>query len=169
MQAVVSSAVADDFDGYQGRSQDPSQTHTWDPRHCGELACDWGAVPCKSVIIRSIGSPADFFPSSEMSCDGSMSTPLGSFPITLCRPSRLWGKWIASGRVIEQEVVAPPPTLPPPLAPSDSKSEVGSPTLNSLLLTRLSPRCARWTTWSTPSTRVCGLGLGHPTGLEDLY
>ena len=35
------------------------------------------------------------------------------------------GGWIASGGVVEQEVVAPPPTLPRPLAPSDGESEVG--------------------------------------------
>src|SRR5882724_7555157 len=35
------------------------------------------------------------------------------------------GAWIASGRVVEQEVVMSPLTLPRPLAPSDGKSEVG--------------------------------------------
>jgi len=33
--------------------------------------------------------------------------------------------WVASGGIVEQVVVAPPPTLPPPVAPSDSESEVG--------------------------------------------
>src|SRR5882724_6878825 len=35
------------------------------------------------------------------------------------------GAWIASGRVVEQEVVMSPLTLPLPSAPSDGKSEVG--------------------------------------------
>jgi len=36
------------------------------------------------------------------------------------------GAWIASGSVVEQVVVAPPPALPQPVAPSDSESKVGA-------------------------------------------
>ena len=35
------------------------------------------------------------------------------------------GAWIASGGIIKLVVLAPPPTLPPLVAPSDGESEVG--------------------------------------------
>jgi len=35
------------------------------------------------------------------------------------------GAWIAAGGIVEQVVVAPPPTLSQPLPPSDGKLEVG--------------------------------------------
>ena len=36
------------------------------------------------------------------------------------------GAWIASGGVVKQVVVVPPPTLPQPAAPSDGESKVGA-------------------------------------------
>ena len=36
------------------------------------------------------------------------------------------GAWIASDGIVKQVVVAPPPTLPQPSAPSHGKSEVGA-------------------------------------------
>ena len=43
----------------------------------------------------------------------------------LSQALQVMGAWIGSGGVVEQEVVAPPPTLPRPLAPSDGEAEVG--------------------------------------------
>ena len=43
----------------------------------------------------------------------------------LARALQDTGAWIASGGIIEQVVVVPPPTLPLPVAPSDGKSKVG--------------------------------------------
>src|SRR5882724_10705482 len=40
--------------------------------------------------------------------------------------------------------------------------------LNSPPLARLSPKCARQMTWSTPSTRGYGWGLEQVTGMEDI-
>jgi len=36
------------------------------------------------------------------------------------------GAWIASGGLIKQVVVVPPPTIPQPSAPSNGESEVGA-------------------------------------------
>ena len=44
----------------------------------------------------------------------------------LARALQDTGAWITLGGIIEQVVVAPPPTLPPPVAPSDSESKVGA-------------------------------------------
>src|SRR5882724_1253830 len=43
----------------------------------------------------------------------------------LAQALQVTGVWIASGGIVEQEVVVPPLTLSRPLAPSDGKSEVG--------------------------------------------
>ena len=50
---------------------------------------------------------------------------LSDYVSDLAQALQVTGAWIASGGVVEQEVVAPPLTLPQPSAPSNSESEVG--------------------------------------------
>src|SRR5882724_7494675 len=127
MQAAVSNAMADDLLAIQAHLT----TH---PKHVpGNLVAvvSWHAIGELYHVSWSLlglcGSLLICFFQRNVLCWERVDPPweLPDYVSDLSRALQDMGAWIAASGIVEQVVVAPPPTLPQPSAPSDSESEVG--------------------------------------------
>src|SRR5882724_4166046 len=127
MQEAISSAMADDLMAIQAHL-------TTRPKHVpGNLvtAVSWHAIGELYHVSQSpleiIGLPANFFFPGECPALGAHRPPweLPDYVGNLLWALQDTGAWIAAGGIVEQVVVAPPPTLSQPLPPSDGESEAG--------------------------------------------